>query len=111
MEDMIKFVATYGLSIVISAICIYLTFKAINSAPRYLERLILAVENSSKALDNNVKIIEDAKQIHESMDKKIDEIKQDVKILRDDRKRLKENENQYILILERIEQKINELAG
>ena len=73
--------------------------------------MIIAVERSSDALKNNNTIIKDARKIHESMDKKLDEIKQDVKILKDDRNRLKENEKQYILILNRLEKKIDDLAS
>lgn len=111
MEDLIKIVVNYGLSIVISAIFIFLVLSAFKSFSKYFERLIIAVERSSDALKNNTTIIKDAKKIHESMDKKLDEIKQDVKILKDDRNRLKENEKQYILILNRLEKKIDDLAS
>lgn len=99
-----------GLSKVLAFVVIYAVVEVVRKGPAYFSRLIIATENSTAAITINSTLVKDTKNMHEAMDIKIEDIKQDVEMIKTELKKSGLKDAEIIRVLNSLESKIERLG-
>lgn len=81
-ENVITLIIEKGLSTVLSGFVIYLIWQIIKQGPGIIKEFFSISREMTIAANNSTEVIKDAKEMHNLMDKKIDNIQQTIEELK-----------------------------
>ena len=82
VEKIVTLIVEKGLSIVLSGLVIYLIWQIIKHGPGIIKEFFDISRKMTAATDNSTEVIKDTKDMHELMDRKIDNIQQTIEELK-----------------------------
>lgn len=81
-ENIVTLIVEKGLSIVLSGLVIYTLIQLIKQGPGIVKEFFDISRKMTTATDNSTEVIKDTKDMHELMDRKIDNIQQTIEELK-----------------------------
>ncbi|MBU5669486.1 hypothetical protein KQI68_06495 [Peptoniphilus sp. MSJ-1] len=81
-EKFITFMIEKGLSMALSIVVIYAVITLIQKSPKIISEFLDAFRANIKAMENSTEVIKDTKEMHNRMDKKIDDIQRTIEELK-----------------------------
>jgi hypothetical protein len=99
-----------GISVALSLMVMYAVWELIKKGPGWFERMVKATENSTSAILENSRIIENTEGMHDEMNAKIESIMQDVEDLKDEIVQKGQVDEKILSIVQTLERKIDDLG-